>query len=238
MTFNINTFKSKVFNTKYGGLGRPTFFELRVSGLPGPIDTSDRISDDLRFFCTTASFPGISLTTFNYYPDSIGLPQSVPTGIEYAPLSAIVLLDDNHKIISFFHRWMQAVYNFDSIDKLSPRAADSNHFPHEIGYKKDYSCKIDIINYSAHNPNNFYQFELFDAYPYQFSPLDLSWDMDNAISRASVQFSYSKFRVKALAKGSLPEFKNVSGTNVAERNNSGLNQQLINESARNLPFLT
>lgn len=215
MAFNINEFKSKVFSEKYGGVGRPNLFVMELFRN----DNSEQTGRDLSFFCSSISMPGINFNTFEYRPDSNGLPQSIPTGINYAPINAVIMLDDNHKILSFFHEWMQMVYNYNlARGKLNPRAGEPSHLPHELGYKSDYACSMNIRYFSHGNPNSQYVISLDGVYPYEISPLQLSWDANDQIAQVAVQFSYSKFFMQGATSGPQPDFGYVYGSNVAIRN--------------------
>jgi len=233
MAFNINEFKSKVFSEKFGGLARPNLFVMNIYNM----DNDAEIGKDLSFFCRSITLPGINLNTIEYRPDSIGIPQSIPTGINLAPINAIIMLDDNHQILSFFHEWMQMVYNYNSFDgKSNPRRGEPTQLPHELGYKEDYSCNMEIKYFSASNPNNYYLVELEGVYPYEISPIQLSWDDDNQIAQVAIQFSYSKFKMQGARSGPPPEFSYVTGSNIAVRNYA-LNNQLserINRVAKTI----
>lgn len=215
MAFNINEFKSKVFSDKYGGLSKPNLFMMEIFRK----DNSEEVGKDLSFFCTSINMPGINFNTYEYRPDPNGLPQSIPVGINYAPINAIIMLDDNHKILSFFHEWMQMVYNYNSAGgKLNPRAGDPTHFPHELGYKSDYSCNMNIRYFSSNNPSNQYVVSLEGVYPYEITALDLSWDSNDQISKVAVQFSYSKFKMQGARSGPQADFGYVYGSNIAIKN--------------------
>lgn len=232
MAFNINEFKSKVFGQKYNGFSRPNLFMMNISK-----DNNEGVGQDLSFFCNAITFPGINLNTIEYRPDSNGLGQMIPTGIQYSSINAVIMLDDNHKILSFFHRWMQSIYNYNSIDgKNKPREGDSRHMPHELGYKKEYSCEMEIRFFSAGNASSFYSAKLTGVYPYEISPVELSWSNDSQISFVTVQFSYGAIKMQGAASGQVPNYYIVDGTEITVDNalrDSQLLRQQVNTFAEN-----
>lgn len=215
MAFDINRFKAKVFSEKYNGFSRPNLFMIRLSR-----NDNGGVAEDISFFCNSVTFPGINFSTVEYRPDSNGLGQALPVGINYSSINAVIMLDDNHRILDFFHKWMQQVYNYNTANKDAPIAGDATHFPHELGYKKEYTCTMDIIYFSATNPNSSYTCKLKGVYPYEISPLDLAWANESQISMVTVQFSYSSFEMQGATSGPPPQYFLVSGTNISIAQNT------------------
>lgn len=192
MTFDINEFKSVV--NAHGGFSRSNLFVVELfSSSP----TADTIPDrDIRFFCRTASIPGINVNVAEYYPDSFGIKQSMPLTFNSDPLNCVFMLDDDNRILEFFHRWMQATVNFDvSKSKFSARGGDPSHLPFEIGYKKEYALNMSIKKFSVHDRSKYYECILSDVFPTQISPIDLSWDSNDQIATMTVNFAYSEIKM-------------------------------------------
>lgn len=190
MAFNINDFKATM--DKYGGPARVSMFEVEIASTsldgtaiaPGIISTRD-----LRFFCQSVSVPGINLETTYYRPSGIGFPESIPTASTPEALNCVFVLDNQHTIMTFFHRWMNTVMNVGS----ARGNTDSGLAMHEIEYKSSYAASSMIVrHYSSTNESNTYEFEYLGVYPTQVGNVDLSWSGKDTIATITVNFSYSK----------------------------------------------
>jgi hypothetical protein len=188
--FNISEFKARM--DRHGGPGRSSLFEVAISAtnrrgeiiVPGVIST-----DDLRFFCQTVSMPGINLEVMSYKPSGIGFSESMPMNSSPDQLNAVFMLDSNHRVITYFHRWISSVVNIsgnrgDNVNGLAPKL---------IEYKDAYSAsELTIRHYSTHNPFQFYECRYEGVYPTQVSPIDLSWASNDSPATTTVNFSYNR----------------------------------------------
>jgi hypothetical protein len=202
MTFNINDFKAKI--NQYGGLARTSFFVVSIfeKNIDRP-SNQYMPSGDLRFFCKSVNMPSINLAVTDFKPQGFGMAHTMPIGINSDPLSCIFILDSDHKVLSFFHEWIQRVVNYD----LSGGAFSSvdDKYPYEIGYKKEYALDMEIRFYSTHDENAFYLCTLKDVYPTQIGSINLSWEENNSLASLPVSFSYSEIRMQAAITGSPAE---------------------------------
>lgn len=190
MSFNISQFKS-VMN-QYGGIARTNLFEVLISAtndsgqtiVPGVMNQGD-----LRFFCQTVSAPGINLDVAAYRPSGFGFPEFLPMGSNPDQLNAVFLLDSDHKVLTFFHRWISSVINVSGNRGDSARGLS----PNLIEYKDNYTAsELTIRHYSAHNTSGYYEFRYSKVYPTQVSSIDLSWGSQDTPATITVNFSYSK----------------------------------------------
>jgi hypothetical protein len=225
MAFNINEFKAKM--DQYGGPARTNLFVVSIFTNSIDRPTNQFMPDgDLRFFCQTATFPGINLTVTDYKPFTYGLKQSIPTGIEAEPVNCVFMLDSDHKVLSFFHEWMQRIVNYDvSAGNLS---SVDNQFPYEINYKKEYTASMEIRFFSSDNPDNFYICTLNDVFPTQIGSLSLSWAENDQVATLPVNFSYSSMRMQAARVGT-PTERLSRGTGYLQQMTSigGLGQSIV-----------
>jgi len=195
MTFNISDFKSRMDG--FGGPARTSLFTVQLIGGP-----SSRFitGNDLMFFCKNVTLPGIDVATFEHRQNSIDIPQSIPTVINAEPLSCIFMLDSDHRILSFFHSWMQRVVNYSTTG--GNFAAVNDQLPYELGYKDEYSCRMIITYYSTTaTTRNFYEVVLDDVFPRTVGNIDLAWENNNSFATLPVSFSYGKIRYTAEAPG-------------------------------------
>lgn len=190
MAFNINDFKATM--DRFGGPARLSMFEVEIAATsldgteiaPGIITTRD-----LRFFCQSVSVPGVNLETTPYRPSGIGFPESIPTSSAPEALNCVFILDNEHRILTFFHRWMNTVMNVGS----ARGNTDSGLPIHQIEYKNSYAASSLIVrHYSSTNVFNSYEFEYLSVYPTQVGNIDLGWGTKDTIATITVNFSYSK----------------------------------------------
>jgi hypothetical protein len=227
LAFNINEFKS-VMN-KYGGPSRKNLYVVEIASLP--LGNDGMSVRDLRFFCQSAAIPGLNYTVADYYPNGFGVRHSIPTSYQPDPFNAVFMLDSDHMVLRFFHRWMQAVLNYNYAD--GPFSQVGNQLPFEIGYKSDYATNITIKHFSTNSTgefDQFYQYDLFDVFPTQISGVDLSWADNDSFATATVNFAYSHIAFSGAVKGS-PTERFSRGTGLLELINSiGLPGQYISQS--------
>lgn len=186
--FNIHAFRSKF--EQYGGPARSNLFTVQLY----KADKNSEIMPvrDLLFFCSTVTFPGINLDIAENKPLGIGNPIKHPTGIMSQDIPAIFMLDSNHAVLSFFHTWMQDIYNYQASDLGASNRNNPNQAVYEIGYMSDYSCNMSIKMYSANNPNGYYECYLEGVYPTEIGQVSMAWEMNDQYTTLPVTFAYEK----------------------------------------------
>ena len=212
MPFNITQFKSVLEH--YGGPSKNNLFEVRFSGAQTPWADANFGNNELRFFCKTATFPGISLSVFDYRPNNIEVPQSLPFAVNHEQLECIFIVDDTHNVYSYFHRWMQEVVNYNtdgsSPDSVNPTffgIDNHRHYPYEIGYKKDYAQTMTITKYAKHptlgQQKPEYTCTLYGVFPTSIGSTSLSWE-DDSYTVLPVSLSYSSFTMSGVQQNIIP----------------------------------
>lgn len=198
MAFDLNQFRAKF--EKYGGPGRLNLFVVEFTAA----ESSWMDDSDLRFFCKTITIPSLNLDTAGYRPYAVGLQNSLPVNMSHEPLNAIFMLDSSHKVLAFFHEWMQSIYNYDtSKGLLAPNGRDNEQLPYELGYKKDYALNMRIKMYSSYNTESYYEVVLHGVYPTQIGEVSLSWDSNDQYATLAVNFSYSEIAVSGSKVGAV-----------------------------------
>jgi len=226
MAFNISEFKSRM--DRFGGPARTSLFTVQLVGGP---DSTFITGNDLMFFCKNVSLPGIDVGTIDYRPNGIDIPQSMPISISAEPLNCIFMMDSDHRVLSFFHAWMQKVVNYSTSG--GNFASVNDQLPYELGYKNEYSCRMIIRYYSNYSSSrNFYEVILDDVYPKTVQSVDLGWETNNSFATLPVAFSYGKIRYAAETTGS-PTERFSRGTGLLDLITTiGTVGQLIDQSSR------
>jgi len=200
--FNINEFKS-VMN-KYGGPAKSNLFIMSLG--PGLRDTrkSEFIpKTDILFFCQEVTVPPININVSSYKANSIDIAQSIPINLSTPQINATFMLDSDHRVISFFHSWMQEIINYDVSQGYNSQI-NGDHMPYEIGYKQDYSCTLFIKHYKTDSTGKVeegYEYTFYDAFPTELGSKTLSWTPSDSIATVSVNFSASSYNFDASYPG-------------------------------------
>jgi len=213
LAFNISNFKAVM--DKHGGPARTSLFEVLISpqSISGNTIVPNVITtDDLRFFCQSVSVPGVNLETTPYRPTGIGFPESMPMNTQPDALNCVFLLDDNHRVLTFFHRWISSVVNVSAA-----RSDNSNGLPmHQIEYKNNYAATaMTIKQYSAHDPTRYYEYIYYGVYPTQVSTIELRWSDKSAPATITVNFSYSKIDYAGFRDNSAESSQNFIGSQLS-----------------------
>jgi hypothetical protein len=221
MPFTINEFKSTL--SQYGGPARKNLFEVNLNVIDAVTGRPDHI-----FFCKSVTVPGINVTVADYRPNGFGAMQSVPTAFQADQLNCIFILDSRHMIISFLHRWMQKVVNYDVSAGIFSQVDDQ--LPFEFGYKDDYVTTMTIKHYST-DYSGYYEYTFEDVFPTQVSGVDLSWEDNDSYSVATVNLAYSSMKVDGTRVGT-PTDRYARGTGLVDYiNRIGTSGQVINQGS-------
>jgi hypothetical protein len=198
--FNIREFK--VTLDRYSGPAVNSLFVVEIANDSLSTDIRNTMpSRDLRFFCQTVTVPGINLEVVPYRPSGIGFPEYMPMSSAPDTLNCVFMLDSDHKIITFFHRWINAIIGVGS--------GDVGSGSREINYKTEYTVSMNIKHFSTFQKNNelasdYYEYKFYGVYPTQVGGITLSWN-DKGVSTSSVNFTYSRIEHGG--------FKRASGEN-------------------------
>jgi hypothetical protein len=223
MSFSINEFKSTL--NKYGGPSRKNLYVVEIT--TGPANVNGIQPKDLRFFCQSVDVPGLNYTVADYYPNGFGLRETIPTNMQKDQFNAIFMLDSDHKVIQFFHQWMQSIINYNYADGAFSQVGEK--LPYEIAYRKDISCNITVKHFTTDDPTRFYEYTLYDAFPTQVSGVNLSWSDNDSFATATVNFTYSHMSTSGMLAGT-PSGRFSRGTGILDFiNRLGTNGQVINQ---------
>jgi hypothetical protein len=134
--------------------------------------------------------PGINLELMQYRPNGIGYPEFMPMNATPESLNGVFMLDSNHRIMTFFHRWINSVVNVSGDAGATSAGLEQK----EINYKENYTTSMDIDLFSVHDQSRFYRCSYDGVYPTQVGSLTLNWSDNDAIATLPVNFSYNRMR--------------------------------------------
>lgn len=196
MPFNINKFKSAM--DRRGGVALESLFEVILTK-----NSTNADFDPLReftFFCNAVTIPSISINTADYAPVG-ALPRSFPTTVSNDGLSCNILIDSDHEMIKFFHGWLQQVVNYSTSGGAYSEV--DGRYPHEVGFKDDFSCTLTIRHYSTESfDDKYYEWKFTGVWPNAISDLDLAWNNNDSFLTSAVSFNYDEMQVTGEKTGS------------------------------------
>lgn len=174
MAFNINQFRSSFSNT--GEVLSPAHFEVQV--LPPAGLASNGIElQNLSFRCEGASIPAKSIEQLERR--TYGPRRKIAYRAVYDDITLTFIASANMKERKFFSDWMNLIQN-------SGEILNSNF---NVKYYDSYISNLILKMYDKCS-YEVYRVNLFEAYPVNISPIELSWDARNQYVRFSVTFSY------------------------------------------------
>ncbi|MDA7491644.1 hypothetical protein N9M52_00215 [bacterium] len=199
MAFSISDFNSKIGQH---GLAKNNLFFARIS-LPKSI-TNELLSiapivRDLEFYCRGVTLPELSVRTGDVQPQAFGPVQRRPQGIDFPVLPATFMVDSNFQVMKLFHRWAQAIVNYDTSG--GQFAGVNNQLPFELGYKEDFAATMQIAVYSHGSREVEYVYEFSGVYPINVGNVEASWQNGGEVMTLPVGFTYDEMKLTGARTG-------------------------------------
>lgn len=226
--FNISEFKSRI--QKHGGPNRTSLFVIKFAqngNIPSIIST-----DDIRFFCQTVTMPGINLELMSYRQGGIGYTEFMPMNSAPENLNGVFMLDSNHRIMSFFHEWINSVMNINGDAGPSPRGLE----PKEINYKSDYTTSMEIDFFSTYDQERVYRCIYEGVFPTQVGSITLNWSDNDSIATLPVNFSFNKIRYSGFESISFENSRFFRGMRKSINQNGTIMQTIRDFDQRQIDF--
>lgn len=201
MAFSITQFSSQL--NKHG-LSKQNLFVVTISLPPKLSSIENYISTrDLTFLCKQVTLPGFDVNSPMIYPQSLGVGERRAIGInDFDVVPMVFMVDSNFNVLKFFHRWMQAVVNYDTKSGFNSQTPGTKQSVYQVGYKKDYVATITIDVYSGNSPfGGKYTYVLKNAYPVNIGNILESWEDNGTIMSLNVGFSFDAMDVDGTTAG-------------------------------------
>lgn len=195
MPFNISEFQSQIGKH---GLSRSNLFMLRITKIPSIIE-SEIPTSELVFFCKSVELPAFTLQTENYYNQGFGALERRPINLDLPLLPTTFFVDSNHKVLKFFHSWMQAIINYDVEGGVYSEV--DGRLPYELSYRDEYIGEIEVLFYTPNYEDKFYTYKFHNVYPIEVGQLSLSWESNDELAILPVSFSYDTVKVDGSKSG-------------------------------------
>jgi len=171
MAFNVSQFRS---NLIYDG-ARPNLFEV---GLNFPTLVSDGITSSQKalFLVKSAQLPGSSLGTIPMY--YFGRELKMAGNRTFTDWTVTIINDEDFAIRNSFEVWMGKINSHAG----NVRASLANT---PLGYTSD-----STVTQYGKDGSILKQINIVGMFPIDISPIDLSWDQNDAIEEYQVTFAY------------------------------------------------
>lgn len=213
MTFNISEFNANINRT---GLARPSLFFMRIN-LSNSLSFLDPVagmeSRRLTFLCRSVELPEINVGITPFKPLGFGPSEKRPTDFDYGPLPTVFMVDGEFNVLKFFHRWMQAVVNYDTDNGLLSENPTDAMLPYEFGYKDEYTASsIEVITYSGAKEDMFYTYKFNNVFPTTVGNVTVAWESTDELMLLPVSFSYDSLTVDGTSRGIISDgIRNTTG---------------------------
>lgn len=184
MTFNVADFRSQVH--KYG-LARDNLFVVTVQG---PQLGAEFPEQELRFFCKSVEIPGLQADTIDYQNQGHGHNEKRVSNMTFDNLQTIFMVDSGFRVQQYFHRWMQAIVNYDNRDYGREY---NGMLPFEVAYKKSVAGTVTVTSYGYHSKEMGYEYKFEQAYPVSLGTTSLSWENNDQLLTLPVAFTFTSF---------------------------------------------
>lgn len=163
MAFDVNNFKTSLVNEG----ARPTLFEAHVY-FPDDIGGA---SQDFAFKCKASQIPGstIGLIEVPY----MGRKIKVAGDRTFPEWTVTIINDEDYLIRRAFEAWMSGI----------------NQHVGNLRTTKTYMAQADVMQY-AKDGELVQSYTFVDMWPSDISPIDLSWESNDAIEEFTVTLNY------------------------------------------------
>ena len=194
MAFNIRDMMGAM--NASGGLTKTSKFFAEVYP-----PRSLAVNPNLFFLCEAATLPGVSWQTDEIRMSGYGNIEKRPYAPIFVDVTLVFFNDSNSKVLNFFHRWMQSIYNFNAT--INPEGTTSSGQPiNTLGYPKEYQGIVEITHYDDAS-EQVIKYSLQDAYPIAVGDIGMDWNNQDQLVRIPVTFSYNFWNSETLDQGTI-----------------------------------
>jgi hypothetical protein len=193
---------------------QPAYFRVTITA---PHLTGLIASDSISMYCQRAQLPGIQFQASSVRQSGVGNIERRPTDTDFQDFQGVFICDGEGEIIKFFHRWMQSIYKFDSVNGLNQQT-NRGLKTYTFEYPENYESIIEITQYQVGNDSDIsttgagsnlrtsaevpvVTYTLNRAYPHQIGALATDWSTQNDYHLLPVNFHFQSWSSNYLDKG-------------------------------------
>jgi hypothetical protein len=205
MTFNVYDMLSAM--NASGGLTKSSKFFVEITPPP-----SFDVDYNIFFLCEAAVLPGVALGTEDIRMAGYGLVEKRPNNLAFQDMPLTFFNDSNGAVFTFFHTWMQSIYNFNG--STNPAATAQNLPLSTFAYPKEYYGVVSITHFDD-SGSEVITYNLYDAYPIAVGDIQVDWGLADTLVRVPVTFAYSYWDAETLDPGEI-SYRSEAIYNISE----------------------
>jgi len=180
-----DAFKISKFREEIGQILRPNLWICNLSvatdevGIQGQLET-------LTFRCEKAEIPGRTVATID--DTGSGPALKIPYEINYSDMEITIICSEDMNEREYFENWINKIVYPPTSDGFAKKSGLVNYYSN---FAKGNKLTISQLNDKG-APS--FTCILYDIYPIQISPMNLSWEETNTYQRFSVTLNYRYYR--------------------------------------------
>lgn len=184
--FSISEFKNNI------KIVRPNLFYAEIATLPKFVSGSSTIRnvlDTFKFRCETTELPGKTIATAD--EQAYGPTKKFAYDVTYNDLNLQIIASQDMNERKFFEDWMDNIITSTDMNFANFKGGMSKYYD-------DYASCIIKIHQLNENGKKICTYTLYNAYPIQLSPMNLSWEETNTYQRFTATITYRHHIVEFL----------------------------------------
>lgn len=175
--FNISSFKSNI------KVVRPNLFYAEFSTLPkfATLGINQNITSTFQFRCEATEMPGKTIATVD--EQAYGPTKKFAYEVTYNDINLQIIASEDMTERTFFEKWMNNI--------ITPTDMNFGNFKGGLSkYYDDYASSTLKIHQINEKGQKICTYTLYNAYPIQLSPMNLSWEETNTYQRFTATITY------------------------------------------------
>lgn len=201
MAFSINEMLATI--NANGGISKASKFTVKITP-PASLGVAD---NDLVFFCEAAHLPGLTFQTDDVKIAGYGNYEKRPHNVVFSDLPLMFFNDTDGKVLRFFHKWFQTVYNFNSGD--NPSGTTQSLPINTFGYPKEYWGTVTLEHYDevvaseSESASTVVSYKFYQAFPISMQDVLISWNASDELVRIPVVMAFKWWESDTMTQGAV-----------------------------------
>jgi hypothetical protein len=191
MTFNVYDMLGAM--NASGGISKASKFFVEITP-----PFSFGVDYNIFFLCEAAVLPGVALGTEEIRMAGYGAVEKRPNNLAFQDMPLTFFNDSNGQVLSFFHQWMQSVYNFNG--STNPAGTARNLAAGTFAYPKEYYGTVSITHFDD-SGSEIITYTLYEAYPIVVGDIQVDWGLTDQLVRVPITFAYTYWETQTLDPG-------------------------------------
>lgn len=175
--FSISSFREKI-----GAVARPNLWYCKLFVATSDVADAGGQLDTLTFRCEKAEIPGRTIATLD--DTGSGPALKMPYEVNYNDMEITVICSTDMAERDYFEEWMNKIV----YPGQNARAGLVNYYSN---FAKGNSLELAQLGDQGEALITYF---LYDVYPIQISPMNLSWEENNTYQRFNVTLNYRYYR--------------------------------------------